>query len=69
MLKLANAILLCPVLTAGYYCQTNDVATDIDLDTPPNTNQPTTTFLASIDGFAVGTVSALRETNKPFAQA
>jgi hypothetical protein len=69
MLKLANAIPLCPVLRAGYYCQTNDVATDIGLDTPPTTNQPTTICLASVDGFAVGTLSALHETDKPFAQA
>ena len=68
MLKLANATLLCPVLRAGYYCQTNDVATDVGLDMPPTTNQPTTTCLASVDGFAVGTVSALRETDRPPAK-
>jgi len=58
MLKLANVNLLFPILRAGYYCQTNGVATDIGLDTPPTTNQPTTTCLDSVDGFAVRTVSA-----------
>jgi len=69
LLKLANVIPLCPILRAGCYCQTNDVATDIDVGTPPTTNQPTTTCLASVVGFAVGTLSALRETDKPSAQA
>jgi hypothetical protein len=64
MLKLANVIPLCPILRAGYCCQTNDVATGIGLDMPPTTNQPTTTCLASVDGFAVRTVCALRETDK-----
>ena len=57
-----------PNIKTGYYCQTNGVATDIGLDTPPTTNQPMTTCLASVDGLAVATVSVLRETDRPSAQ-